>query len=289
MTRRIPDRNNRVLNDEYTLSQTDINKLRHSKERLIYLIYAVINTLIIGLIIYGLSLLLSYGEFMLQAQNGSFYTAGAALVVASFVGMGFTFTGSKVQAVKVTKSQFPELHDILIRYTKRLGLRKVPELYVKQDNGVLNAFASYFWGRNYILLNTELFELAFLEHKDMDAVAFILAHEMAHIRLHHTRFWYNLSVFFIRMLPIVGPLLSRASEFSCDRIAAKICPEGIHGIFTLLLGRHLYANVNLDEYLRQARETKGIFERLINLTSSHPVNSRRVTALYDDTIEGRIV
>ena len=57
----------------------------------------------------------------------------------------------------------------------------------------------------------------------------------------------------------------------------------------LLLGRHLYKNVNIEEYLAQAEHTKGWFEVFINLNTTHPVNTRRVVAVYKPEKRGRLL
>ncbi len=269
------------------LTQEEINKLRHPYELTIYFFMATLNAVILFVII-GAVMMIPFKQLWQYLRFGDAYLMAVGVIVVSFIGMGMTFSGAKVQAVRVDERQFPELYARLRLYSHLLGLKKIPALYVKQENGTLNAFASYFWGRNYVVLNTELFEISYMEHKDMDAVAFVLAHELAHIRLYHTRFWYNVSVFFIRLIPFVGPLLSRANEFSSDNLAKAVCPQGAHGIFVLLVGRHLFRDVDVREYLLQAKDTKGLFEAFINAKSSHPVNTRRVLSLYGNG-KGRLL
>jgi Zn-dependent protease with chaperone function len=94
---------------------------------------------------------------------------------------------------------------------------------------------------------------------------------------------------FAKFIPVLGTALSRAQEYSCDRIALQLCPEGKHGIFLLLLGRHLYKNVNIEEYLLQAKRTRGLLEFLVNINATHPVNTRRVLALYKPEKKARLL
>ena len=264
-----------------------LNELRHPDERRLYVICAFLNTFAFAFLVLGAFLL--WRSIIVSPYLQNFYFWAVTAFGAAFLSMGTTFAQTRVYSVKAGENQFPELYEKVSEYAKRLEIEKLPAVYIKQDNGILNAFASYFWGRNYVLLNTEIFEIAYLEHKDLNAVSFILAHEMAHICLHHTRFWYNASIFFARFIPFLGTALSRAQEYSCDRIALELCPEGKHGIFMLLLGRHLYKNVNIDEYLLQAERTQGWFEFFINLNATHPVNTRRVLALYKPEKRGRLL
>ncbi|OQB16034.1 MAG: heat shock protein HtpX [Firmicutes bacterium ADurb.Bin193] len=265
----------------------EINALRHPGERILYVACAFLNTMVITLLILGLSFM--WQDLILNPYVQNVYVAVATAFGVAFFSMGSTFAQTKVYSVRVGENQFPELYAVVKKFAESLGMKKIPAIYVKQENGLLNAFAAYFWGRNYVLLNTEIFEIAYLEHKDINAVSFIMAHEMAHICLHHTRFWYNASILIAKFIPVLGTSLSRAQEYSCDRIALKLCPEGKQGIFMLLLGRHLYKNVNIDEYLAQAERTRGWFEFFVNINSSHPVNTRRVLAIYKPEKRGRLL
>ncbi len=269
------------------MDTVQINKLRHPCERGIYFICALINTLVAAFLVAGVFLM-----WRTIASGGviqNIYYAAASLYAVAFFSMGTTFASTRVYSVRVSEDQFPQLYEVARDYARKLGLKRVPAIYIKHENGLLNAFAAYFWGRNYVHLNTEIFEIAYLEHKDLSAVSFILAHEMAHIKLLHTRFWYNASILLAKFIPVLGTAMTRAQEYSCDRIALQLCPEGKHGIFLLLLGRHLYKNVNVDAYLAQAERTKGWFEFFINLNATHPVNTRRVLAIYKPEMRGRLL
>lgn len=269
------------------MDNKQINELRHPGERSLYLVCAFLNTFVLAFLIVGAVL------FWRSLVSGSYlqniYYAATTAFGAAFVTMGTTFARTRVYSVRAGENQFPELSGIVSCYAEKLGIEKQPAIYIRHDNGIINAFSAYFWGRNYVLLNTEIFEIAYLEHKDLSAVSFIVAHEMAHIRLHHTRFWYNASILFAKFIPVLGTALSRAQEYSCDRIALQLCPEGKHGIFLLLLGRHLYKNVNIEEYLLQAKRTRGLLEFLVNINATHPVNTRRVLALYKPEKKARLL
>lgn len=269
------------------MDQKRINELRHPSEQGLYIVCALLNTVVLAFLVIGIFLM--WRALILSSHLQNIYIGVGTLFGVAFVSMGATFAQTRVYSVKVNENQFPQLKEVVNDYADRLLMNKVPAIFIKQENGIINAFAAYFWGRNYVHLNTEIFEIAYLEHKDFDAVSFIVAHEMAHIKLYHTRFWYNASILFAKFIPVLGTSLSRAQEYSCDRIALELCPEGKHGIFMLLLGRHLYKNVNVDEYLIQAENTRGWFEFAVNLNATHPVNTRRVTAIYKPEKRGRLL
>jgi Zn-dependent protease with chaperone function len=265
----------------------EINQLRHPSERKLYVVCALLNVIVMAFLLLGLVLL--WRLIITTSYIKNIYIAAFAAFGAAFLSMGSTFAHTRVYSVKADEKQFPNLWNKVVEYAKQLDIKKQPSIYIKQGDGIINAFAAYFWGRNYVLLNTEIFEIAYLEHKDENAVFFIIAHEMAHICLSHTRFWYNASIFFSKIIPVLGTALSRSQEYSCDRIAQELCPEGKHGIFMLLLGRHLYRNVNVEQYLQQAVNTHGWFEFFVNINSTHPVNTRRVLAIYKPEKRGKLL
>ena len=270
-----------------SLDIKQINRLRHPYERTLYVICAVLNTVLVMLLLFGLILLWETVAKSAYLQN--LYITVVMLFVAAFYSMGTTFAQTRVYSVRVNREQFPLLYEMVEKHAETLQLPSVPGIYIRQENGVLNAFAAYFWGRNYVKVNTEIIETGFLEHKDLDAVSFVIGHELAHICLHHTRFWYNSGILLAKVIPILGTALSRAQEYSCDRIAAELCPDGRHGLFLLLLGKHLYKNINVEQYLLQAENTKGWFEFFVNINATHPVDTRRVLAVYKPEKRGGII
>jgi Zn-dependent protease with chaperone function len=164
-----------------------------------------------------------------------------------------------------------------------LGMKKLPEVYIVQQNGILNAFAaSGLLGKRYAQLNAELVDIAYMENRDFNPVYFVLAHEFAHHYYKHTYFLNKLLISFGRMGPGFGSTLSRAREYSCDRLAQLLTgSDGVREIMILNAGRHLYRYVDLNDYIDSARKEKGIFLRFVNLLSSHPVQVKRVLALAD--------
>ena len=68
----------------------------------------------------------------------------------------------RANSIRITEKNFPEIYQVVEDYSKRLGLKRVPKIYLTQENGVLNAFSTYILRRQYIVLLTDLFEVAYL-------------------------------------------------------------------------------------------------------------------------------
>lgn len=199
-------------------------------------------------------------------------------------------------SIKVTPTNFPEIYEKGREYTEKLGLKKMPEIYVEQDNGTLNAFAAYVIGKRYVRLNSEIVDVAYLENKDFDTVFFVMAHEFGHIYLHHVTLLYNLFTFLTKFIPIYGPMLSRAQEFSADRVGQALTDNKNSAKCIAMLGggRHLYKYVDMNDYLISAEDNHNFLERIsrfiVNLLASHPIMPFRAAAVMDpDRKSGRLL
>jgi Zn-dependent protease with chaperone function len=130
-----------------------------------------------------------------------------------------------------------------------------------------------------VVIHSELFSNTY--EKNKEALAFILGHELGHLRLGHTRLWYQLSTAYVDRIPLLGGFLSRAREFSCDRHGAFLAPRGEEGLVLLAAGRYVYKEVDVDELLEQASEFRGFWPVVAQLPQSHPFSVRRLKVLYD--------
>ncbi|MBO4650097.1 MAG: M48 family metallopeptidase [Clostridiales bacterium] len=195
----------------------------------------------------------------------------------------------RANAIRITEKNFPEIYQVVEDYSRRLGLKRVPKIYLTQENGLLNAFSTFILRRQYIVLLTDLFEVAYLEHHDLESIKFIIAHEMSHIRLRHATFSYQMSILFANYIPILSSALSRAREYSCDRVAQHLVGvSGVEPMLALVVGKHLYKKVDVEDYVKHCRETRGFFVFVLNLLSTHPIMPKRIQALLKGSGSGRL-
>lgn len=230
----------------------------------------------------------NYMEGKVPTELKLFVTGMFILFLIPFI-LYFYYAKLRINGVRITEKNFPEVHQRIEEYSWKLGLKEVPQAYVVQQSGVLNAFSSFVVKKQYIQINSELFEIAYREHKDMDALDFIIGHELSHIRYAHATFHYNLPIWFVMGIPIIGTTASRAREYSCDRLSQLLTgSRGIDAMFALIVDRHLYKSVDLDAYLEDAAQEKGFFVWLNNLLSTHPVMTKRIKALVDRYGSGKL-
>jgi Zn-dependent protease with chaperone function len=203
------------------------------------------------------------------------------LYILLFAFVGFMVQGLllghiKGNAVKVSPTQFPKLHQMVEKISAGMGLAQPPPVYVQQSGGVLNAFASRFLARDFVVVYSDILELAL--EKGEDALAFVVAHELGHVARKHMakRLWIYPGLF----VPFLGTAYYRACEYTADRYGARYAKAGaIEGLLVLAAGKHLYRDMDADEFSRQAGEGSGFFYWFAEKMATHPHLNKRVKAL----------
>lgn len=256
----------------------EIKNLRHPAEIPLFII-----CLLISIFIYTTLMTV---PILYPEQLGIEYVliVPAAVAFLSFVS-GQTYGGMMANAIKLSEKQFPELYEIIKRFSKELNLDEVPDAFLIQEGGLINAFATrLYFRKNYMVFYANIVEVAYREG-DFESLEFIVAHEMAHIKAGHVTLLYNLAIFPIAFVPVLKNLLwtalSRAREYTSDRIAIRIAPLGKKGLIVLSAGEHLYKGVNYEEYLQTSMTPEGFWIWSTNLLSTHPVLIRRIRAVNE--------
>ncbi|WP_035098096.1 M48 family metallopeptidase [Anoxybacteroides tepidamans] len=183
----------------------------------------------------------------------------------------------RTNAVRLSKEQFPDVYAKVEELCDKMGLARVPDVYVMQSGGVLNAFATRFFGRNMVVLYSEIFEL--IEQDAHDELAFVIAHELAHIKRNHIG--KSLFILPAMWIPGLAELYLRACEYTCDRFGAYYTNNeaGKNALTLLAIGKRLYKRVNREAYVQQIREEKGFFVWLSQILSTHPPLPKRIAEI----------
>jgi Zn-dependent protease with chaperone function len=262
--------------------QPSSHRLRHPAEVPYFIFMVVLNVIIIVLIVRA-AVVVPFLPERLQdsglalAIRGAFI--GLLLLIPGLVIVRETQRASvRGTAVELSPSQYPQLYQTAADFAQALGLRRRPQLFLANGNGALNAFAAQATGHDYVVLSNELF--VNLDNDNRDGLAFILGHEMGHIRLHHVSLWYQLAVAYSERIPLLGPALSRLREYSCDRHGAHLSPRGATGLVLLASGRYTENDVDIDQLVRQGRALRGLWVGLAQLPRSHPYTVRRLERLF---------
>src|ERR671917_425987 len=261
-------------------------RLRDPHEVPLYVFSVLINLLIVALIVVGALLVGFLNALAGDPLSGPTidairvaFVALLLLVPGLVMYRQLTRAGTRGSAVRLSQRQFPDIYSVKEDFARTLDLRRDPEIYLMSGNGTLNAFAASTFGYDFVVIHSELFSNTY--EKNKEALAFIIGHELGHLRLGHTRLWYQLSTAYVDRVPLLSGFLSRAREFSCDRHGAYLAPQGEEGLVLLTAGRYVYKQVDVGELLEQARRLRGFWPIVAQLPQSHPFTVRRLKALHD--------
>ncbi len=197
--------------------------------------------------------------------------------VMLWFGNGLLIAYLRSEAIKVGPDQLPELHAAFQQVCERLGVASVPSLYVVQSGGLLNAFATRFSGRDFVVVYSDFLEALGADSPEMK---FVLGHEIGHLKS-----WHILKQVFLApglIAPLVGPAYRRSWETSCDRhgaYAAQDLAGSVRAMMILSGGPAYAARLSADAFAGQHRDERGFFVSLHELTSTYPTLSRRVADL----------
>ena len=212
--------------------------------------------------------------------------AAPALV---YVLRGQLYAQRRLSGVKISPTQYPEAHQMLLDACAHYGLPKVPDAYVVLGNGAINAAASGHGFRRFIFLYSDLFEIGG-EARQPDALRFIIGHEVGHIAAGHTSYWRIVAISGSQWVPFLGSSLSRSQEYTADNFGYSLVPRGSAGAMaTLAAGKYLNRTVDVNAFADRATTEKGFFVWLVNALASHPVLVWRSHALRDRSRPGHLL
>lgn len=183
----------------------------------------------------------------------------------------------KGNAIKITDNQFPDLYEHFEFCCDTLEINNIPDIYLKNGNGVFNAFATRFLAKNYIVLYSSIVDAV---QEDPDALRFYIGHELGHIKRKHILKHGFLVI--CTWLPIIGKAYLRACEYTCDLHGLKCCenPESaLKAMSVLLSGPKRYATIDTKHFIKQVNHGNEFWMSLHEMQSSHPWISHRFETL----------
>jgi len=242
-----------------SMIELDQGQLVHRREKL-YFIFAVITSILVYVVLFvSLAGIISAGFFI--AFSLFFHTLYMAHI--------------RSNGVQVSPEQFPAVYEKVVELSQKMGLRNIPDVYIVESAGVLNAFATRFFGKNMVILYSQIVEL--MEDDGDEELSFVIAHELAHLKRRHVT--KQLLIFPVMFIPFAGELYSRACEYTCDRFAAYYTGNteaAKNGLTILAVGKILYKRVNRTAYLEQSSRETGFFVWLSEVLSTHPPLPKRI-------------
>jgi Zn-dependent protease with chaperone function len=237
--------------------------------------------------LFVLAVLVSAAMWIVLAVSiiGIIYVLAIGLVLFALqVGFVAHVRGS---ALRVGPDQYPDIYAAVERLSHRIGINPVPETYLMQSGGTLNALATHFLRSNMIVLFTELLEAC---GDDTGARDMIVAHEVGHIRRGHVRWQFAIAP--AMFIPFLSQALSRAREYTCDRYGvagAGSRDAAVLGMMILAGGPRYGRRADRAVFARQAVQLNTGWMTLGYWLASHPPLVHRIAqidpALHDPSIQ----
>lgn len=185
-------------------------------------------------------------------------------------------------SVKVTASQYPEIYNKVIEYCQNTQINNIPEVYVFNSNGLLNAFAVKIFMKKFVMLTSSIVDIAY-KKENMDELNFIIGHELGHHAAGHTSILRSFIIGPAKIVPFLGAAYSRACELTADRYGMFLSNNlsaSVNSLLNLAHGsRVLSPKTNIEAFVSQENEIPEIMGFISKIYASHPRLTRRVIEL----------
>ncbi len=270
---------------EKTKKTPSVKEFRHKAEMPLLIFGYTLTTLIV----IGAVILIISGETPKEWTNAILMGLISPFVAVFFV--RYMYYKKMSNGVKLGKNQLPELYAVYEEMALKMGFKDgtknpIPPLFLINGNGVMNAFASKCSLNNkYIVIHSDIIDIAY-KHNDFGAIRFVLAHELGHVLCNHIEL-KRLLVSPIMTLLFLNKSLTRAQEYTADRVALYYAQEDAMGMIYFFSGKNIGMRINLDEYFNSIEEYENdLWLKIVNFRSDHAVGYRRMKALYDSKDKG---
>lgn len=205
---------------------------------------------------------------------------GIALLLLAFVLLSNAIMIGSIRGngIRVNEQQFPDVYERVVDLAGKMDLKKVPDVFVLHSEGAFNASATRFFGRDMVIIYSEVFELA--REQGVKELDFIISHELTHIQRRHI--WKSILTLPTAFIPFLSKAYSRSCEYTCDRSAAYYIQDGPaakRALTILSIGKVLYKEVNDFTYLEQIHSESNVAVWFAEVLSTHPLLPKRIQAV----------
>jgi len=180
-------------------------------------------------------------------------------------------------AVELSDSQYPDLHARVRNVAKRLDMPVPPDAYIYDRGCDAASFSFRDSARDTIALNAKLVG-AFGEHPG--AMDFFIGYEIGWLQHPLTRWraWFGPA----RVLPLLGPAISRARVYTADRFGLLACRAKADAALALAMfasGPRRWRSFNIAQFASQSASAAIPVIGLVELMQPEPWLARRIAHL----------
>jgi len=194
-------------------------------------------------------------------------------IVYLFIQSGF-ISYIKGTAVRVSAEQYPELYKQYMECNQKLGLEQVPEIYILNSDGILNALATRFLKKTYVILYSDVIDALSSHERSLN---FYIGHELGHIKQGHLK--WSPFLWPAMVIPLLGTAYHRAREYSCDLHGLACCDsplDSAYGLSVLAAGPVKWSKISLKKYAQQTEDTGSFWMSYHELVNDYPWLCKRV-------------
>ena len=210
---------------------------------------------------------------------------GALILAFILMAHALFLANIKGNGIRISERQLPQLHARIRSAAQKLGMNEVPDVYLLQSNGILNAFATKLLSRRFVIIYSSLADGC----QDPRQLDFVIGHELGHLAAGHLQ--WNAFLAPYRLVPWLGAAYSRAREYTCDRcgmLVAGDIEQAARGLAVLAAGGRHAAWVDLAAFEEQRLESGSFWMSVLELVSSHPYLCKRAAALREWSQPGSV-
>jgi Zn-dependent protease with chaperone function len=222
-------------------------------------------SMIIGALVWLAFVVVSFGIGLVY---GLFFLLLYLFVQSAFI------SHLRGNAVELSDRQFPDLYTQYREAGQKVGMDDLPTAYVMMSDGVLNAMATRFLRRHYVVVYSSVIDA--LRSKP-EALRFYFGHELAHIKRGHLKLgWLRWPA---SILPLLGAGYRRAQEYTCDLhglAASNSRGDALAALGVLASGGEKLAQLNFDSFIEQQRLAGGFWMSYHELTNDYPWLCKRL-------------
>lgn len=205
-----------------------------------------------GIVIAG-GLWLLWGSWMELLYAG---LVGLALYGLNRLVFGLFYWYLFGNSVRVSASQYPELHEAVRRACDFLDLSPAPSVFVMQGHGLLELFLVKRFTKRGILVFTSQMVDALLAAGDTRRLMMVIGRQLGHLRAGHFRWWLLKDVLG-RFTFSLHAAWWRRCHLTADRVGYLVCGDldaARRALLTLTVGKQLADATNFEALREQNDE-----------------------------------